>query len=70
MMEMERFVKSPEGLELSILCLDYGYKLAPHPSELTRDQINFLTAALAYRLKQIKYYSKPLEEGTTRIIFE
>ncbi|MBS7634401.1 hypothetical protein KEJ34_02740 [Candidatus Bathyarchaeota archaeon] len=66
---MENFLKSPEGLELSTLCLDYGYKLAEHPSELTRDQINFLMAALVYRLKQIKYAS-PLEEGTTRIIFE
>ncbi|MEM2027472.1 MAG: hypothetical protein QXK73_06730 [Candidatus Bathyarchaeia archaeon] len=69
MMEIENFVKSPEGLELSTLCLDYGYKLAEHPSELTRDQINFLMAALAYRLKQISY-TRPLEEGTTRIIFE
>jgi len=69
MIEIENFVKSPEGLELSALCLDYGYKLAKHPSELTRDQIHFLMAALAYRLKQIKY-NRPVEEGTTRIIFE
>jgi hypothetical protein len=62
-------VKTQEGLELAALCLDYGYKLAPHPRDLTRDQINFLLAALAYRARQISY-AKPAEKGVTRIIFE
>jgi len=66
---MEEFVRSPEGLELSTLCLDYGYKLAEHPRDLTRDQIGFLMAALAHRLK-IARYAEPVEKGTTRIIFE
>lgn len=62
-------MRSPEGLELAALCLDYGYKLAEHPRDLTRDQINFLMAALGHRLKQMSY-TQPLERGTTRIIFE
>lgn len=62
-------MRSPEGLELSMLCIDYGYKLAEHPSELTRDQICFLAAALAHRLRMMSYL-KPAEEGTTRIVFE
>ena len=65
---MEQFVKSPEGLELSVLCLDYGYKLADRPQDLTRNQINFLMAALSQRLRQLTF-TKPIEEGTTRIIF-
>jgi len=62
-------VKSPEGLELSSLCLDYGYKLAERPGDLTRDQINFLLSALSYRMRQVSY-QRPAEEGVTRIIFE
>lgn len=62
-------MRSPEGLELATLCLDYGYKLSEHPRDLTRDQINFLMAALEYRLKQMSY-TAPLERGATRIIFE
>jgi hypothetical protein len=62
-------VRSPEGLELSTLCLDYGYKLADHPEDLTRDQINYLIAALAHRLKQIRL-TRPVEKGVTRIEFE
>jgi hypothetical protein len=66
---MEEFVRSPEGLELSTLCLDYGYKLAEHPRDLTRDQISFLMAALATRLKMTRF-AGPVERGTTRIVFE
>lgn len=62
-------MRSPEGLELSTLCLDYGYKLADHPEDLTRDQINYLMAALAYRLRQIRR-ARPIEKGVTRIEFE
>jgi hypothetical protein len=66
---MEELVKSPNGLELATLCLDYGYKFADCPANLTRDQINFLISALSHRLKQMSY-SRPLERDTTRIIFE
>jgi hypothetical protein len=66
---MEEFVRSAEGLELSTLCLDYGYRLAEHPRDLTREQINFLMAALAHRLKMTSY-GRPAERGTTKIIFE
>ena len=66
---MEEFVRSPEGLELSTLCLDCGYKLAEHPRDLTRDQISFLMAALANRLKMTRF-AGPVERGTTRIVFE
>jgi hypothetical protein len=66
---MEAFVKSPEGLELATLCLDYGYHLTEKPSDLTRDQINFLVAALGYRLNQMRI-RPPLEKGVTRIVFE
>ena len=64
---MEAFVKSPEGIELAALCLDCGYKLAEHPGDLTRDQILFLTAALAYRMEQVRP-SRLGEEGVTRLI--
>jgi len=62
-------MRSPEGLELSTLCLDYGYKLADCPQDLTRDQINFLMAALAYRMRQVRR-ARPIEKGVTRIEFE
>lgn len=68
-LEMEELVKSPDGLELTALCLDYGYKLADCPGDLTRDQINFLIFALSHRLKQMSY-SRPTDSDTTRIIFE
>lgn len=69
-LELEEFVRSPEGMELAILCLDYGYKLAESPRDLTRDQINFLIAALSHRMRRLAEASRPIEEGTTRIIFE
>jgi len=52
---------------LASLCLDCGYKLAEHPRDLTRDQILFLTAALANRLQQLEA-SRLAAEGTTRIV--
>jgi hypothetical protein len=64
---MEEFVRSPEGLELAALCLDCGYRLAEHPRDLTRDQILFLTAALAYRLQQMEA-TRLAAEGVTRIV--
>lgn len=51
-----------------MLCLDYGYRLAPSPSELTRPQINFLVAALNHRLELVAA-SRETEPGTTKIIF-
>lgn len=64
---MEKFVRSPEGIELAALCLDCGYKLAEHPRDLTRDQILFLTAALAHRMEQVRT-TQMTEEGVTRIV--
>jgi hypothetical protein len=65
---MKRFVQSPEGQELAALCLDYGYKLADKPSELTRPQINFLVAALVDRLEKVSY-ARADKPGVTRIVF-
>ncbi|MEM3028053.1 MAG: hypothetical protein QW220_04930 [Candidatus Bathyarchaeia archaeon] len=64
---MEEFVRSPEGMELAALCLDCGYRLADHPRDLTRDQILFLTAALAYRSQQMEA-ARLAAEGVTRIV--
>ncbi|OYT29011.1 MAG: hypothetical protein B6U95_02975 [Thermofilum sp. ex4484_82] len=64
---IEKFVKSPEGLELAVLCLDYGYKLADKVCDLTRDQINFLIAAYNYRMWLMKEISET-KEGWTKII--
>ncbi len=66
--ELERFVESPEGQELAALCLDYGYKLASSPSDLTRLQINFLMAALADRIKRIAL-ARSDESGVTKFVF-
>jgi hypothetical protein len=60
-------VRSPDGIELAALCLDCGYKLAEHPRDLTRDQILFLTAALAHRMEQMRT-AKLATEGVTRIV--
>jgi hypothetical protein len=51
-----------------VLCLDYGYKLAASPSDLTRPQINFLVAALNHRLEVVAA-SGQTEPGVTKIIF-
>lgn len=64
---MKRFVESPEGQELTALCLDYGYKLADRPSDLTRPQINFLVAALVDRLEKVSM-AKADKAGVNRII--
>jgi hypothetical protein len=60
-------VRSPEGIELAALCLDCGCRLAEHPRDLTRDQILFLTAALAHRMEQMSA-AKLAAEGVTRIV--
>lgn len=59
---------SPEGQELSALCLDYGYRLADRPSDLTRPQINFLMAALVDRLEKASM-AKADRAGVNKIIF-
>ena len=52
---------------MAALCLDYGYKLADRPSELTRPQINFLMAALVQRLEKISI-AKADRAGVNRIV--
>ena len=39
------FVASPEGQELAVLCLKYGYRLSDRIQDLTRNQIEFLLTA-------------------------
>jgi len=65
---MKRFVQSPEGQELAALCLDYGYKLAERPADLTRPQVNFLVAALVDRLEKMSI-ARAQSAGVNRIIF-
>ena len=47
--------------------MDFGYKFAEHPRDLTRDQILFLTAALANRIEQARM-ARLTAEGVTRIV--
>ncbi len=54
-------------MELAALCLDCGYRLAESPSELTRDQILFLTGALSYR-NEMKKTTELAAQGVTRIV--
>ena len=56
-------------MELAALCLDCGYRLAEHPRDLTRDQILFLTAAVACRMQQAEA-ARLSEDGVTRIVVE
>jgi hypothetical protein len=65
---MKRFVRSPEGQELAMLCLDFGYKLADRPGDLTRPQINFLALALSDRMERISI-SRSDKPGVNKIIF-
>ncbi|HIH44876.1 MAG TPA: hypothetical protein HA257_07345 [Candidatus Methanoperedenaceae archaeon] len=67
-MELERFVESPEGQELGALCLDYGYRLADSPADLTRPQIDFLMAALVSRMEKI-VLARSQEAGVTKLVF-
>ena len=41
-------------MELAILCIDLGYKLADRVQDLTRNQIEFLLAALDFRLSLLR----------------
>jgi hypothetical protein len=65
---MKRFVRSPEGQELAMLCIDFGYKLADRPGDLTRPQINFLALALSDRMERISI-SRSDKPGVNKIIF-
>lgn len=51
-----------------MLCLDYGYRLADRPSDLTRPQVNFLVAALSDRLNK-QASAESAEAGVTKFIF-
>jgi hypothetical protein len=66
--EIESFVQTQEGRELSILCLDLNYKLANFAGDLTRDQINFLIYSLKLR-RQAEETSYLADQGITRIVF-
>ena len=61
-------MESPEGQELAVLCLDYGYRLSANLADLTRPQVNFLVAALVSRLEK-EAAAKSEESGVNRIIF-
>ena len=65
---MKRFVRSPEGQELAMLCIDFGYKLADRPGDLTRAQINFLAAALVDRREKLAL-ARSDKPGVTKIVF-
>lgn len=54
-------------MELAVLCIDLNYKLAENPADLTRDQILFLTGALAQR-DESAVAAKLAAEGVTRIV--
>lgn len=64
---MQQFVRTPEGVELAALCLDLGYKLAENPADLTRDQVLFLTGALAQRTESTEA-AKLAAQGVNRIV--
>lgn len=51
-----------------MLCLDYGYKLASSPADLTRLQINFLMAAMANRMERWGA-ARASREGATKFVF-
>jgi hypothetical protein len=49
-------VASPEGRELALLCLGFGYQLADRVQDLTRKQICFLLAAMKLYDQAVKNY--------------
>lgn len=61
-------MESPEGRELAALCLDFGYKLAPSPKDLTRDQVHFLFTAYNHRMEHVTASAQG-EPGVTRFLF-
>jgi hypothetical protein len=44
------FALTPEGQELTALCLDFGYKLEDRVRDMTRNQINFILIAKKLRV--------------------
>jgi hypothetical protein len=60
-------VASPEGLELAALIFDAGYRLAPTPGALTRDQIDFILSALAHR-RVFAENARMVSQGWSRIV--
>jgi hypothetical protein len=69
-MRQKNFVRTPQGKELSFLCLELGYKLADRVSDLTRHQINFLISAHNYRAEMMALMAKlQKEEGMTGWVF-
>lgn len=67
-LDIEEFARSPEGTELSTLCIDLGYKLADTVQNLTRDQINFLMASLNFR-NETAEVAELAQKGITKIFF-
>jgi hypothetical protein len=53
---------------LAALCLDFGYKLADSPANLTRPQINFLLTALVNRYEKVAV-ARAGEAGVTKFVF-
>ena len=53
---------------MAVLCIDYGYKLANSPNDLTRHQINFLMSALVNRMEKVAM-AKDSGSGVTKFIF-
>lgn len=66
--ELTNFIESAEGQELAVLCLDYGYKLADSPANLTRDQINFLFGALVNRIEKLAA-ARGGQPGVSKFVF-
>lgn len=66
--ELTSFIESPEGQELAVLCLDYGYRLADSPADLTRDQINFLFGALVNRIEKLAS-ARTGQQGVSKFVF-
>jgi hypothetical protein len=66
--ELNSFIESPDGQELAVLCLDYGYKLAESPKDLTRDQINFLFGALVHRIEKLAS-ARTSQPGVSKFVF-
>ena len=55
-------------MELAALCLDFNYKLAAGPQNLTRYQITFLMASLQTR-NEAAEIQQLAAQGVTRIVF-
>ena len=66
--ELTNFIESPEGQELAVLCLDYGYKLSGSPADLTRHQINFLFGALVNRMEKLSA-ARGGQPGVSKFVF-